>query len=61
METLFDIVDNGRRIVSLKYTDADLSVIQQRIAARQAELQHEYDVENENTIQEELNNISATN
>jgi len=62
METLFDIMDNGRRIVSLRYTDAELSAIQESIKAKQAELQRQYDIENENTIQEEPeqnNNLSA--
>lgn len=38
MKTLIDIVDNGRRLVSVEYTDEDLAKIKHEYDKRQAVL-----------------------
>jgi len=38
MEKILDIIDNGRRIVIMKYTDAEISAYNANMAAEQERL-----------------------
>lgn len=51
MKTLLDIVDNGRRLVSIEYTNEDIAEINAGLRRRQEALQREYDILNQNTLQ----------
>ena len=46
MKTLLDIVDNGRRLVSIEYTNEDIAEINAGLRRRQEALQREYDILN---------------
>ena len=52
MEKILDIIDNGRRIVIMKYTDAEISAYNANMVAEQERLQREYDLNNLNTSDE---------